>query len=378
MAPGLSALYDKMGAELQKGEASDLPENFMATTSLVHDWAMGEDPTREGLAKAAAGDLNSISARKADLYEKLKSGGELSDSQALGLGILALGLLAAGGAIKGKRGLGMAGQSLGLGEQLFLGLEKDRTKQERASVTSELSSLNKREGEITKMAAENAMAPIKNEEQISGAVETAKRKRSAGVGDGQNINIKVDTAGSKQMTEELLKAEMAKKRTLRSNNAIRSAVEAAVKGGARLDESVVEAVGRNVEAFVNPNSPAGALRRLKVKGMLEQLNTLNKGTPSERDRELQEIATGNDYHVSLKTILDIADQMDRYASEGVSDLEEISNRRGLSIPGSTSAKESPKAPSPKSLKIVTFPNGKTATVSSQEELNQLWLANGGE
>lgn len=183
-----------MQEEQSKGPGSTVPEDTLAGISLSKDLISGEEPfTRESFARAISGELGNIKQKKADIYQRLQSGASLTSSQTVGLGILALGLMAAGGLAKGKRGLAAAGDAFNVGGQVFLKQNENKREADQAAAKSELSALNSQEASLTKQGIENKMAPIKTEESIGARIkaraEMVKRGLVKTTGDSTTINM---------------------------------------------------------------------------------------------------------------------------------------------------------------------------------------------
>lgn len=174
-------LEEAMELELSKGQSSTVPEDTMAGLSLLKDWATGTNPTREGLKEAANSGLSSIASRKADLMGRLSSGMQLTTSQAVGLATLALGLTAAGLAAKGKRGVAAAGRAFGVGGKVFLDQVEDNRKISDRNTIAQLNNVYAQEKDLTKLAVDNAMAPLKDEETIKQKVESRRRMVKEGL-----------------------------------------------------------------------------------------------------------------------------------------------------------------------------------------------------
>lgn len=180
-----------MEEELAKGESSSVPEDTMAALSVSKDIATGKEPfTRETLGAAIEGKLGELQKRKAELYSKMQSGEALSSSQTVGLGILALGLMAAGGALKGKKGISQAGNAFNLGGSIFLKQNKEEADNKNRLLLSEMKSLNANEAALAKAGLENKMAPLKTEEKIEAQTEARRRMVKEGtLKPGMNINV---------------------------------------------------------------------------------------------------------------------------------------------------------------------------------------------
>lgn len=181
-------LEEDTSNELALGPDSAVPEDALAASSLLKDVLTGKTPvTRARIAQAGSQDLNEITARKAALNEALQTG-QLSSSQTVGLGMLAMALMAAGAAVKGKRGISAAGGAVNLGGQVLMEGAKNEAAVNNKKINAQLGALNSQEAATTKMVTENAMAPLRQEEKIAASVEAAKRKKAAGVGGGITIN----------------------------------------------------------------------------------------------------------------------------------------------------------------------------------------------
>lgn len=205
-------LTSAMDEEIAKGPDSDVPENALASISLLKDYLSGKDPSREALNEAVTGGLNAIQQKKLDLATKLKNNQGLTSSQTVGLGVLALGLLAAGGAMKGKRGMAMAGNAfLGGGGMAMKQIEQEQENQRKVGL-SELSNLNKQEADLTKTGVENKLAPVKTEETIGAQVEAKRRKVAAGLENPNGTTINMPGALVKgelptEVQQELMKID---------------------------------------------------------------------------------------------------------------------------------------------------------------------------
>lgn len=196
-----------MQAELLKGDQSEVPQDTLAAISTFKDFLNDSDPTREGYGEAINQGLDSIKARKLDLYQKLKSGDELTSSQTVGLGILALGLLAAGGAAKGKKGIGMAGNAFNQGGQLYLAQNDAQNKADHVAELAQLKDLGEQERDLTKQGVENKLAPIKENETIGAKLKYRRQAIAEGLlnPNGQTVNVvlpkHVDTQTAKQIDQ---------------------------------------------------------------------------------------------------------------------------------------------------------------------------------
>ena len=178
-----------MEEEQAKGPDSDTPEQTMAMISALKDHLTGGGPVTRASTSAAAGqDLNSITARKAALNEQLATTGKMTSSQTVGLAVLALGLMGAAAAVKGKRGLAMGANAFGTGGKIFLDSERANTTAANKSTIAQMNALNAQEKDLTKFVQDNAMAPIKREEAVQASVDSAVRRKAAGAGDGVTVN----------------------------------------------------------------------------------------------------------------------------------------------------------------------------------------------
>lgn len=178
---GMSQLEQAMQVEQAKGPDSDVPEQSMAAVSLLKDLKSGVDPTREAYEQKISGQLNDITQKKAELFAKLKSGGELSTSQAVGLGVLALGLMAAGGLMKGKRGLAMGANAFGLGGQLFLKQSEEEKKTNDALTKTQLTGLNSQENMLARAGLDSQLAPIKAKEATDNKLDFLRKAEGQGL-----------------------------------------------------------------------------------------------------------------------------------------------------------------------------------------------------
>lgn len=182
------SLEDRVGAELEKGSASSVPQDYLAMTSFVNDLASsGGQLTREKVNQAIGDRSNEIAARKADIYKRIASNQGLSNSQLVALGVLALGLVAAGGAARGKRGIAAAGDAIKLGGGVLLASDKAKDDAQTRADAAELKSLNSEESRLGAIGMKNLMAPIEREERIGEYVDKKKRAKAAGVGSGSEI-----------------------------------------------------------------------------------------------------------------------------------------------------------------------------------------------
>lgn len=185
-------LISAMDEEIAKGPNSDAPEQTLGGISWLKDFISGKDPTREGLNEAAANGLSAVTKAKLDLAQKIKSGQSLTSSQTVGLGVLALGLLAAGGAIKGKRGMAMGANAfMGGGSMAMKQIENEQEAQQKENL-AKASSLDKQESDITKVALENKLAPIKEEESIGARLKLKRQMVKEGLEVPGGNSVKID------------------------------------------------------------------------------------------------------------------------------------------------------------------------------------------
>lgn len=239
--------------------------------------------------------------------------------QAISQGIIGVLPLLAGMALKGKEGV-YAGALGGLaGIKDFDAKRKEQSDAERKIAAAQAQIYGQQATAADRIAESANLKKLFKEEFPS-------------KGTSITVENKIEGEGSKFLTKEILEAELAKDSLKANNDEIRAAIDAIIAKGGKLDETWVEASLRNVGAAIEPNSEAGRLRRATVRSMLEQLNSLNKGTPSERDRELQEIVTGSNYNISLGTMQEIANRIDKLAEERITKIERIASRRGLMVP----------------------------------------------
>lgn len=200
-----------MMEEQSKGASSSAPEDTLAGISLSKDILSGTEPfNRDTFAQAISGELGEIKQRKADLYKKIQDGSSLTSSQTVGLGILALGLLAAGGITKGKRGIAAAGDAFNVGGQVFLKQNERKQEATEAAAKSEISALNSQENSLTKQGIENRMAPIKTEESIGAKLEARRRAVKEGLVKPGGATINVNTGLASGELPSSVQAELIK------------------------------------------------------------------------------------------------------------------------------------------------------------------------
>ena len=201
---------ENLGAEMAKGEASDLPETSMGAISLLKSEKEGSQPyaSREEFDADLSGRSGEIKAAKAKLYGALESGGDLTSSQTLALGVLALGLITAGAAAKGKRGIAAGAEAFNTGGQLFLKQKGASDRENQKTILSKIGDLEKEEGQIRTQQMKNDTAGFEREERIGEKIATGQRMKAAGLGEkGTTVNFNVPGKLSDAESQKFAAAE---------------------------------------------------------------------------------------------------------------------------------------------------------------------------
>lgn len=179
--------YDLISSTVPDEERAQLPLDHAVIGDIKRRSLQGFD-ARQQLLDSFANQNDAVSKRKAEVLQNIAQGGQLSKSETAAMLMIGMLPILIGGAIKGKKGIGIGAQAGALGTQVAAAGFKD---DERRTQTAALQQLNDLSGmqsdirqDVTKTMLAEADATDKSKES---ALDRQSRETAASIRAGGDV-----------------------------------------------------------------------------------------------------------------------------------------------------------------------------------------------
>lgn len=292
-------------------------EDFTAPMDTMGSTTLPLDELVSKLASAVSSnrDMQDQAQKRAHEAQKI-SGTDIGMQAGLGLLPILIGAL-----IKGKKG-GYAGAQAGLAGQMGYAknLKEEHSEAKKLALTEAKiygDRANKASDKLTSLQGQDAL-----------------KTKYPSKGMSFSIDNKMESEASKLLTTEVMNAEFHRKAGNKILDGLEDAITQIEKAGVAPEkgETWADALGRNVKGAIDPNSPEGRLQRKLTEQNLTESFEMIKGAATEPEQDRMRTAQGAGYRVSLDTLKQIIKDKRNGLDREILDLEEIGQRRKLTLP----------------------------------------------